>query len=285
METAQLIVVEGPEHHLNQVFLIHQNLTRVLGRSSVCHFRIEDPLTSSMHCQFYYEQEKFILQDLLSANGVFVNDVLVNETDLKNGDSIKVGKVKLEFSKYTGETQGKIYITGEEVDFSNNIKEIEDEDEKVAVEEASDEQTPLGRMIKKQRDLIICRLALKNRLLNHDHMQKLIAQLQSRSQKEKNTLADLIVEQDLLTKERLEKLLQEHNYYKMKNKDIQFGRNVVSQKLVSEEQIQQCLRLQERYFQETGQLPRLGELLVQKNFITVQQNNALIKAMLRHKQG
>ena len=63
----------------------------VLGRDGTCDFVIEDETVSRQHVRIRIEGEKFVLFDLGSGNGTFVNGEQVQRVDLEDGDVIKVG--------------------------------------------------------------------------------------------------------------------------------------------------------------------------------------------------
>lgn len=278
MTTGELTILEGIKSNLDQVFLISPQESRILGRSTMCHFRISDPLVSSLHCQFDCQEPQVVVRDLLSANGIFVNDELVDSTVLNLGDRIRAGKTVLQFSEFKGDVEGKEYSRPEKQDLSLG----EDEEEEKAPLTA---KVPLGRMIKKSKDLIICRLAIKNHLLEHEQIRHILA-MQRQEIRKKNDcdLTSLLISEQLLKPKVIDTLLREHKYYKLRNKDIQFGKAVVEQKLVDEERVQECLQVQERRFQETKEVQRLGEILVQKGHLTVQENNRLIKALAKKRR-
>jgi pSer/pThr/pTyr-binding forkhead associated (FHA) protein len=265
MKPAQLTVIHGSAEHIQQVFLLPGDQQILLGRSSICHFQIEDPRLSTLHCYFSSKEGVFSVCDLLSANGVFVNKKLVDVATLQEGDIVKVGNTLLEFS------DGREFPKGKpEPDKSES--------------EESETCVTLGRMIKKERDLTVCRLGLKNHLLTHKEIRKLIDLQKNSARDGKAThLTDLLVSEKLLTKENIEKLLQEHEYNKVRHKDIHFSKIVLGQSMASPENVEECLVLQDRYFHETGQVPRLGEILVQKGYLTVRQNNKVIKILKEKK--
>lgn len=64
---------------------------------------IDNPAVSSHHARVFRDGESFVLEDLQSTNGTFVNDQLVTRHVLKNGDVITVGKHKLVFDAAAGE--------------------------------------------------------------------------------------------------------------------------------------------------------------------------------------
>ncbi|HPY75553.1 MAG: FHA domain-containing protein [Planctomycetes bacterium] len=273
MPNAQLFVLEGDPDYLCQVFLISENKMRLLGRSSVCHFQINDLKISSMHCYFIFENNHFAVYDLLSMNGVFVNQNLIDHASLKEGDIIRIGKTVLEFSIYKGDEEGKKYITG---DNPNIVKVVEDADAKN--EEAS--KVTLGRMIKNPKDLVICRLAVKNQMLMHETIKDLI---RFQEERDADTIEELLVQQGILTAENITNLLKEHTYFKARSKDLEFGNVAIASGLVPEEQVQEFLKEQEDHFTNTKETVRLGAMLVEKEVLTKHQNNLIIKHLQSQK--
>jgi pSer/pThr/pTyr-binding forkhead associated (FHA) protein len=60
---------------------------------------IDNPAVSSHHARVFRDGENFVLEDLQSTNGTFVNDTRVTRHNLANGDVIGVGKHKLVFER------------------------------------------------------------------------------------------------------------------------------------------------------------------------------------------
>ena len=61
---------------------------------------ISELIVSKLHCIIYSQGERFFIKDNNSTNGVYVNHEKVPELELKNGDTILLGKkgtVKLVF--------------------------------------------------------------------------------------------------------------------------------------------------------------------------------------------
>ncbi|HHY97514.1 MAG TPA: DUF3662 and FHA domain-containing protein [Firmicutes bacterium] len=73
-----------------------------LGRSRSNDIVIPDPGVSREHAEILHRQGAFILRDLNSMNGTFVNERRVGEHVLSPGDSIKLGGVLLEFRNGVG---------------------------------------------------------------------------------------------------------------------------------------------------------------------------------------
>lgn len=71
----------------------------ILGRSPDCHITIEDPLISRRHARIAVRDEGAFISDLGSRNGVKVNGrPIEGETELKDGDRIRLGTQELLFS-------------------------------------------------------------------------------------------------------------------------------------------------------------------------------------------
>ncbi len=69
----------------------------VVGRSSKSDIQIDQESISRNHCKFVNGGKGVIVRDLGSTNGTYVNDELVDEHPLKNGDLIKVGRTIFKF--------------------------------------------------------------------------------------------------------------------------------------------------------------------------------------------
>jgi len=65
----------------------------VIGRRQECDLYIPLTVVSRRHCQLHQDNDKLVLRDLGSRNGTFVNGERIEETELKNGDEVKIGPV------------------------------------------------------------------------------------------------------------------------------------------------------------------------------------------------
>ncbi|MES1176096.1 MAG: FHA domain-containing protein [Myxococcales bacterium] len=65
----------------------------LIGRSSNCHLVLDDGLVSRRHAQIVITEDRAVVEDFGSANGVFVNGKRVaGSQQLKSGDQLLVGK-------------------------------------------------------------------------------------------------------------------------------------------------------------------------------------------------
>ncbi len=68
-----------------------------VGRSSVCDLCIEEPSMSSEHARLVFSDNTWRVINLLSTNGVYVNDQKVFSHRLNDGDEIRLGRARLRF--------------------------------------------------------------------------------------------------------------------------------------------------------------------------------------------
>lgn len=76
-----------------------------IGRSSVCDLCIEEPSMSSEHARLVFSDGAWRVINLLSTNGVYVNDQKVFSHRLNDGDEIRLGRARLRFRDPRGDTQ------------------------------------------------------------------------------------------------------------------------------------------------------------------------------------
>lgn len=69
----------------------------VIGRSQQSKVRLSDPSVSRQHARLRFGGDRWFIQDMKSAGGVFVNGKRVDATALKDGDRVRIGKTEFEF--------------------------------------------------------------------------------------------------------------------------------------------------------------------------------------------
>lgn len=89
-----LLIVESEAAH-RQFPLKSGRVT--IGRSRVCDLCIEEPSMSSEHARLVHADGAWRIINLLSTNGVFVNDEKVFSHELHDGDEIRLGRARLQF--------------------------------------------------------------------------------------------------------------------------------------------------------------------------------------------
>jgi pSer/pThr/pTyr-binding forkhead associated (FHA) protein len=90
---ATLIVVEGSM--AGQVFLLEYEV-HVIGRGEEADLVVLDPEISRMHARLKRHENHYIIEDLRSANGCWINDARVEGRQLLlPGDRLRLGQTEL----------------------------------------------------------------------------------------------------------------------------------------------------------------------------------------------
>ena len=71
----------------------------VIGRSAECDIQLGVQNVSRKHARVLFQNEEYLIEDLESTNGVFVNGIKVVKCVLRNNDQIEIGGVKLVFNE------------------------------------------------------------------------------------------------------------------------------------------------------------------------------------------
>jgi len=94
-ELPVLVVQGGPQSGLFHVLM--QNSTTCLGRAKANDIVLDDVSVSGQHCRVRWENGQFVLHDLKSTNGSFVNEQRVTRHVLRPGDVMKLGETYVQF--------------------------------------------------------------------------------------------------------------------------------------------------------------------------------------------
>lgn len=93
----KLTVVAGSSLR-GKTFDLANELT--IGRDDKCHIVLDDTYVSQMHARIFARGEGYVLEDLGSTNGTYLNRKKVNSPmELQRGDQVKVGKSVMEMRK------------------------------------------------------------------------------------------------------------------------------------------------------------------------------------------
>ncbi|HET9467139.1 MAG TPA: FHA domain-containing protein [Vicinamibacterales bacterium] len=80
-------------------FRLPPGAVKTVGRSTGAEFIVDAALVSRLHCQFTATADSLHVKDLGSTNGTFVNGKRVTNAELKDGDTLSVGRVDLIVSR------------------------------------------------------------------------------------------------------------------------------------------------------------------------------------------
>ena len=106
---AVLIICNG--NQTGQIFELAENDRIIIGRDKSCQVQIFDEGISRKHSLVEWKDDCFVLIDLGSTNGSFVNNEIVIYKPLQNHDVLKVGQTEIEFKEIlsaVNETYAKI---------------------------------------------------------------------------------------------------------------------------------------------------------------------------------
>lgn len=92
--SALLIVKRGPSD--GSRFLLDVDVTTA-GRHPNADIFLDDVTVSRKHAEFRRGSNGFVVSDLASLNGTYLNGERVDSAPLKDGDEVQVGKFKLTF--------------------------------------------------------------------------------------------------------------------------------------------------------------------------------------------
>jgi adenylate cyclase len=99
------LILKGPADEITEYPLGDIN---VLGRSTTASVRLADREVSRKHSQIDLEGNRFVLRDLGSSNGTFVNGKrILGPTRLEDGDEVVIGTSKMEFRLTRGPPRPK----------------------------------------------------------------------------------------------------------------------------------------------------------------------------------
>ena len=94
---ARAAVIEGTSHK-GKTFTLNEELT--IGRAEDCRLVLDDAYVSQKHARIYPRGEGFVVEDLGSTNGTYLNrQRLTSPAELHRGDRVKIGKTVLEMRK------------------------------------------------------------------------------------------------------------------------------------------------------------------------------------------
>jgi two-component system, cell cycle response regulator len=74
----------------------------VVGRASAADLSIPDTSLSRRHAQLVRSGPEYVLEDLGSRNGIFLNGLRVHSVTLCNGDTVQLGDVVFVFHESDG---------------------------------------------------------------------------------------------------------------------------------------------------------------------------------------
>ncbi|MGI8870424.1 MAG: FHA domain-containing protein [Mycobacteriales bacterium] len=101
--SALLVVKRGP--NAGSRFLLERDRTEA-GRHPDSHILLDDVTVSRRHADFVRDRSGgFVVRDVGSLNGTYVNGQRIDEATLTGGDEVQIGKYRLAFYSGQGHTE------------------------------------------------------------------------------------------------------------------------------------------------------------------------------------
>lgn len=94
MEAASLVLRNGPQ--AGSALSLEAHVTR-LGRSTDGEISLDDITVSRRHAEVVRDGNSYLVRDLGSLNGTYVNSARIDEAPLQQGDELQIGKFRLVF--------------------------------------------------------------------------------------------------------------------------------------------------------------------------------------------
>lgn len=94
-----MIITHMKQDGLREEYRLKEDVPLTIGRSQDADIPVADDRVSRIHCGIRYSDGDFVLKDLGSSNGTYVNDEKVQTATLKPGDRIRVGSTVLRLER------------------------------------------------------------------------------------------------------------------------------------------------------------------------------------------
>src|SRR5215211_183393 len=92
------------------IFALNEE-TLIVGRETAANLCVADPSVSRRHSRIEKKESGFVITDLESLNGTFVNDVPVRSRVLEHGDRVRIGDSQFLFLLHDGEPTKSSEVT------------------------------------------------------------------------------------------------------------------------------------------------------------------------------
>ena len=99
-EKGHLRVISSGQTGLPVGKIFPLNAVTTIGRSMETDVALNDTFLSGLHARLEWRDNEWVLEDMKSTNGTFVNGFEVRDaTSIKDGDVIRIGRIELKLEK------------------------------------------------------------------------------------------------------------------------------------------------------------------------------------------
>ena len=96
--TLAVAVLEVVRGNLPEKIYFLKTRTYLIGRARHNDLALSEPSISKVHARIFHENDKFMVEDMGSLHGVYVNAAKISKIELTPGSLVQVGNVTLKFS-------------------------------------------------------------------------------------------------------------------------------------------------------------------------------------------
>ena len=96
-DALRLVVVKGPQ--MGDYFTLGSDDPTTIGRDPVASIFLNDQTVSRDHAEILVSGDVVLLRDRGSLNGTYVNGLIVDEAELRDGDVVQIGTFQLALKK------------------------------------------------------------------------------------------------------------------------------------------------------------------------------------------
>jgi pSer/pThr/pTyr-binding forkhead associated (FHA) protein len=89
--------------------------TMLIGRRAKCELRLDDSDVSNVHAMIYRCDGRRFIRDLNSSNGTFLNSQRIRETEIRDGDVVRVGETVFRYCRAQAKRGGFVPASAAEV--------------------------------------------------------------------------------------------------------------------------------------------------------------------------
>ncbi|MCP4023435.1 MAG: hypothetical protein GY729_16440 [Desulfobacteraceae bacterium] len=152
--------------------------------------------------------------------------------------------------------------------------------------------TPLRDIFKKtepdpsyQNNLDLIQLALKLKMINKEKQSRIMARIDEQQLKKNAgySVTDIFIQDNYISKLDLTFLITLQRYLKDRELDYRFGELAVANGYTTKGKIKDALAHQNRYFADTGQNIKIGDILIKRNQLSPQNVAAILLTQNRIK--
>ncbi len=94
-----LVIIEGPQQW-KEFRIPDEEAQYFIGKDPSCTIQLKDPSVEKFHASIRIKSNKIYITDLDTNEGTFLNEKRILREEIKDGDIIKIGSIKIKFKKF-----------------------------------------------------------------------------------------------------------------------------------------------------------------------------------------